>query len=75
MATRQEEFIADEDLDDLYALLDNAALVIGELPEANFCSSSRSGCGDSVSSEEIIQKKLELSISVQKSVSMICVYI
>ena len=50
MATRQEEFITGEDLDDLYALLDNdfldgdvdfekdlAALVIEESPEANFC--------------------------------------
>ena len=50
MATRQEEFIAGEDLDDLYALLDNgfldddvdfekdfAALVIEESPDAKFC--------------------------------------
>ena len=93
LATRQEEFVAGEDLDDLYALLDNgfldedvnfekdlAALVIVESPEAKFCcdecsqvcktqrgltrhkntkhSSSRSGCGVSVSSEEIMQKKL-----------------
>ena len=100
MATRQEEFIAGEDLDDLYALLDNgfldedvdfekdlAALVIEESPEENSCcdecskvcktqrglrrhkntkhSSSRSGSGVSVSSEEIIQKKF---------VSMTCVY-
>ena len=51
MATQQEEFIAGEDLDDLYALLDNgfldedvdfekdlAALVIEKSPEGNSCS-------------------------------------
>ena len=50
MAARQEEFIAGKDLDDLYALLNNAfldedvdfekdlaALVIAESHEANFC--------------------------------------
>ena len=112
MATRQEEFITGEGLDDLYALLNNSFLdedvdfekVIEESPGANFClyecskvfktqrgltrqkntkhSSNRCGCSVSVRSEEIIQKKnyiqmccLELSMSVQKSVSMTCVYL
>ena len=91
MATRLEEFIAGEGLDDLYALLDNAflekdlaALVSEESPEANSCcyecskvcttqrglrrhkntkhSSCRNGSGVSVSSEDIIQKKLHPNV-------------
>ena len=113
MATRQEEFIAAEDL----ALLDNgfldedvdfekdlAALVIDESPEANYCCDecskvSKTQWGlirdtkiqntapvEMVVVFQLAAKKLfkrnyiqmccsELSMSVQKSVSMTCFYL
>ena len=106
MATRQEEFIAGEDLDDLYALLDNdfldgdvdfkkdlAALVIEESPEFVKLSGNlrdtriqNTAPVEMVVVFQVAAKKLfkrnyiqmcclELSLSVQKSVSMTCVYL
>ena len=116
MATLQEEFIAGEDLDDLYALLDNgfldedvnfekdlAAIVIEESPEKILVAMSVPKFGKlsgdlrdtkiqntapvevavvlQLAAKKLFKRNyiqmccLELSMSVQKSVSMTCVYL
>ena len=115
MAAQQEELIADEDLDDLYALLDNgflaedvdfekdlAALVIAESHEANFVVMSVPKfvklSGDlrdtkiqnstpvvvvvfEFAAKQLLKRNyiqmycFGLSMSVQKAVSMISVYL